>query len=728
MIIYNKESGIITLSTKNTTYQMQVDKHKYLMHLYYGKKAAGDFGQLITGADRGFSGNPFDAGDERVYSLDQFPLEFPFRGSADFRTPAFVMQNPDGSKGCDLRFKEINISDKKYTLRGLPTSYANDGERISTVDISLADDVSGIEVHLLYGVFEDRDVITRAVRVCNKGKGEMKLLKVSSASFDMPFGDYDFITFHGRHAMERQFQRVPVEHGKYEIGSLRGASSHQYNPFVMLAEREAGEYAGDCIGIHFVYSGNFLAEAEKSQYGSTRVIMGLPDDMFSWSLKSGESFDAPEVLMAYSDKGFSELSNIFHEFIRENIERGYWKHRRRPVLINNWEATYFNFDKEKLISIAREASKFGVEMLVLDDGWFGKRESDTSGLGDWKVNTKKLGGTLGELSKEINDLGMKFGLWFEPEMISEDSDLFRAHPDWVIRIPDRDYSRSRFQLVLDFSRKEVVDYIFNEMTEVLDNANIAYIKWDMNRSLTDIYSKALSAECQGEMMHRFMLGTYDLLERLCTRYPEMLIEGCAGGGGRFDTGMLAYESQIWCSDNTDAIDRCLIQYGTSFGYPTITMGAHVSAVPNEQTGRVTPFETRGAVAMPGTFGYELDPNKLSEEDKRQIQEQIDTFIEDYEVSHFGRYYRLSDPFEKSEISAWMSVAKDKKKAIFTAVALSAHANDIPHFVKMRGLDPEACYTVKELQKEFTGASLMYGGLPLPYGREYRSVMYHLSCE
>lgn len=752
-ILYDRETGLITLQTEHSTYQMLADEHHYLLHLYYGRKIEGSAAQILSYEDRGFSSNPQELGGDRTYSLDQLPQEFPFRGSADFRTPAFRMRNADGSYGCDLRFGGLTVRSGKYNLPGLPASLGSAGSgssgmepgnaAVQTLDITLTDDPSGTEIHLLYGVFEKADVITRAVTVTNRGSAEIVVEKAASCTLEFAYGNYAAMSFYGRHAMERNVQVTRIGHGRYSVASLRGASSHFYNPFIILKEEGTDEDAGSAWGIHLMYSGNFLAEAEKSGYDQTRFVMGLNDEEFSWVLEPGETFTAPECIMAFSGEGLGLLSNRMHRFIRDHVIHGPWQYRRRPVLINNWEATYFHFDEEKLLSIARKASELGVEMLVLDDGWFGKRESDTTGLGDWKVNTQKLGGSMGDLSDKIHSMGMKFGLWFEPEMVSEDSDLYRAHPDWVLRIPGRSYSRGRDQLVLDFARKEIVDGIFSQMTAVLDHAGIDYVKWDMNRNLTDVFSSAFPEKRQGEILHRYTLGVYDLLQRLNERYPDMLMEGCSGGGGRFDTGMLYYTPQIWCSDNTDAADRCIIQYGTSFGYPPSAMGAHVSKAPNDQTGRVTPFATRAYVAMAGTFGYELDLNRLSEEEMQMVPAQIRHFEEDYEVTHAGDYYRLSDPTGAAgeagilysgssgngagELAAWMCVSEDRDRAVVTAVQLGAHANPIAHYIRLKGLNPSAVYHCREDGTDYSGSVLMNAGYRLPNGRQYDSWQLHFDA-
>lgn len=724
-IIYDETKKLITLETVDSSYQIKIDSYGYLLHLYYGKKAAGSMEYLLCYADRGFSGNPYDAGMDRTYSLDALPMEYPFQGSGDFRTQSFRMKDQHGACGCDLRFDHLEIMDGKYGLEGLPAAYAEQND-VQTLIITLKDAPTATEVKLYYGVFEALNVITRAVCVSNRGKEPIVLEKVQSACLDFLYGSYDLLSFYGRHAMERNLQRMPLIHGKQEIGSRRGTSSHQYNPVLILAEHETTESAGNCWMMNLVYSGNFRAEAEQDQYGQTRISMGLQDEMFSWKLEPGESFCAPEILLSFSDRGLEKLSHQMHAMIRRHICRGAYKDIPRPILINNWEATYFDFDGDKIVAIAEQAAQLGVEMLVLDDGWFGKRDSDNSGLGDWYVNEEKLCGTLQELSERIRALGMKFGIWMEPEMISEDSDLFRAHPDWAFRMPGRKYIRSRNQLVLDFSRKEVVDAIYEQICQIFDSAEISYLKWDMNRSLSDVFSSGLEADRQGEVMHRYMLGVYDLLERLLHRYPELLIEGCSGGGGRFDAGMLYYTPQIWCSDNTDAVDRCRIQYGTSFAYPVSAVGSHVSAVPNHQTGRITSMHTRGVVAMAGSFGYELDLNQISEEEKDEVREQIRTFRRYWNVIHNGVYYRLSNPFEADGTAAWCMVMEDQSEVLLSTVTMNAHGNPCNAYIRLRGLAPEAVYEDTESGVCYSGAALMYAGIPLPQkSGEYQAWQLHL---
>lgn len=718
-IIFDENNRLITLNTKNSTYQMKIDEYGFLLHLYYGKRTNGNMDYILVNLDRGFSGNPYDAGDNRKYSLDALLQEFPCRGAGDFRSPVFEVRYEDGSFGCDLRYESHIIKDGKYGLSGLPAVYENsDMDKAQTLEITLSDKVSGIKVILYYGIIESLDIITRAANVINENKNNIYIEKLQSACLDFVSGNFDLITFYGRHAMERNIQRQSVGHGSYRIGSRRGTSSHQYNPLMILADSDANEDYGNCYAMSFVYSGGFLGEAEKDQYGQTRMQLGLMEEQFSYCLKSGESIIAPEVIMSYSDRGLAVLSQNLHKCIRENVCRGKYKNEVRPVLVNSWEASYFDIDKNSIVNLAKNAAELGVEMLVMDDGWFGKRDDDNSGLGDWFTNENKIGCSLKELVESVNNCGIKFGIWVEPEMVNEDSDLYRKHPDWAFAVPGKKPVRSRNQLVLDFSRKEVVDYIYDSITKVIESGNIEYIKWDMNRSIANVYSS--EDKYQGNVYYDYVLGLYDFLERLNKNYPDILIEGCSGGGGRFDAGMLYYTPQIWCSDNTDAIDRTKIQYGTSFGYPVSAVGAHVSAVPNHQTGRSASIDTRGVVAMSGSFGYELDLGKVSEAEKNTIKEQIKTFKKEAELIHNGLYYRLSDPY-KDPVAAWEFVSKDGDDVLVNVVCLKMHGNMQPLYVRFKGLNENVTYKDVKTGKIYPAEALMNIGMPfMPELGEYQS--------
>ena len=725
-IVYSKSDRTFTIQTKSTTYQMQVDPYGFLLHLYYGKKTDGScMDYLLTYYDRGFSGNPFDAGDDRTYSMDALPQEYPSYGTGDYRSTALIIENADGSTACDLRYRSHHIFNGKYKIPGLPAVYAAETES-QTLEIVMEDAVTGVEVTLQYGVLPDYDVITRSEKIVYRGEGKIFIRKAQSACLDFVQGKYDLLTFYGRHAMERTMQREPVAHGSHVIGSVRGTSSHQYNPMMILADENTTDQYGNCYAMSFVYSGNFKGETLKDQFGQTRALMGLQDEMFSYPLAEGETFYTPEVLLTFSGSGMNLLSQNLHRCIRQHICRGKYKESVRPVLVNSWEASYFDFDGDTLYELAKEAKNAGIDMLVLDDGWFGKRDDDNSGLGDWFVNEKKLGGTLGDLIKKINDLGVKFGIWVEPEMISEDSNLYREHPDWALTIPGRNPVHARNQLVLDFSRKEVVDHIFDQICKVLDQGNIEYVKWDMNRSLMDVFSRG--TEDQGRVMYDYVLGLYDFLERIVTRYPDLLIEGCSGGGGRFDAGMMYYTPQIWCSDNTDALDRLQIQYGTSFGYPVSAVGSHVSAVPNHQTGRITSLHTRGVVAMAGTFGYELNLGKLSQEEKEEIRSQVEEYRKFAPLIQTGLYYRLSDPV-KEEYAAWAFISEDQKEVLLNVVMQEIHGNMTVNYVKLQGLKCSVVYRDTETGKVYNGAALMEAGIPMPVEMgEFKAYQMHLVAE
>lgn len=726
-IIVDKKTGLFQLITDNTEYQMKADKYGVLKHLWYGEKTGCDMEYLQSYPDVGFSGNIYDAGNDRTYSLDTLPLEYACDGVGDYRITAAAAVHSDGSCALDLRYKSYRISKGKYSIKGLPAVYADVSES-ETLEIVLKDKYSDIEVTLRYGVLPKLDIITRCASVANNGTQPVILTKVASLCLDIPHGEWEWVHFHGRHAMERLTERMPLCHGIQESSSKRGTSSHHQNPTVLLCSPDCTETSGSCIGAALMYSGSFQTKIQLDQMEQVRLVMGINPELFRWELKPSEVFDTPEVIMSYSSNGMEKLSHNFHKVIREHVCRGKYKLAERPVLINNWEATYFDFNEEKILKIAEQAASLGVDMLVLDDGWFGKRDDDCSGLGDWFVSEEKLNGGLGKLAEKIKSLGMKFGLWFEPEMVSEDSDLYRSHPDWAIKIPSRNPVRSRYQLVLDMINPEVRDYLFGAISDILKNADISYIKWDMNRSICDWYTPCLSAENQGEMPHRYVLGLYELLERLTTAFPDVLFEGCSGGGGRFDAGMLYYCPQIWCSDDTDAFERTKIQYGTSFFYPVSAIGSHVSAVPNHQTGRITPIETRAVTAMAGSFGYELDLNTLSHDEKQEVKEQIVRFKKDGPLIHNGLYYRLSDSLN-DKYAMWGFVSEDKKEVLVHGVIFRTEPNRTQYLAKLRGLLPDTNYRLAENGEVYKGSALMNGGILLPKSwGDYASIEMHFISE
>lgn len=726
-IIVDEKTGLFQLITDNTEYQMKPDKYGVLKHIWYGEKTGCDMEYLQSYPDVGFSGNIYDAGDDRTYSLDTLPLEYACEGVGDYRITGISAVHQDGSCALDLRYKGYRISKGKYGIKGLPAVYADENEA-ETLEIILKDKYSDIEVTLRYGILPKLDIITRCVSVANNGAHPVILTKAASLCLDIPHGEWEWVHFHGRHTMERVSERSKLIHGIQESSSKRGTSSHHQNPSVLLCSPDCTETSGSCIGAILAYSGSFKTQIELDQQEQVRLVMGINPELFRWELKPSEVFDTPEVIMSYSANGMEKLSHNFHKVIREHVCRGKYKLSERPVLINNWEATYFDFNEEKILKIAEQAASLGVDMLVLDDGWFGKRDDDCSGLGDWFVNEEKLNGGLGKLAEKIKSLGMKFGLWFEPEMVSEDSDLYRSHPDWAIKIPSRNPVRSRYQLVLDMTNPEVRDYLFGAISDILNSADISYIKWDMNRSICDWYTPCLSAENQGEMPHRYVLGLYELLERLTTAFPDVLFEGCSGGGGRFDAGMLYYCPQIWCSDDTDAFERTKIQYGTSFFYPVSAVGSHVSAVTNHQTGRITSLESRAVTAMAGSFGYELDLNTLSHDEKQEVKEQIVRFKKDGPLIHNGLYYRLSDSLN-DKYALWGFVSEDKKEVLVHGVIFRTEPNHTQYLAKLRGLLPDTNYRLAENGEVYKGSALMNGGILLPKSwGDYASIEMHFISE
>lgn len=712
-IIMNQAEQVFTLQTKRTTYQMKAGDYGILLHLYYGARVEDcTMDYLLHRKDVGFSGNPYEAGEDRTFSLDTLPQEFPSYGVGDYRNNCVGVCQADGTRAADFRYVSWEIREGAHKIPGLPCLFDED-ETAETLVIFLEDAASSLKLELYYVVFADRDVIARSARITNGGKEAVRLEKMMSACLELPNGSWEAIHFHGRHAMERRLERLPLMHGTMEVGSRRGTSSHQHNPGVILCSPDATEEHGGCYGLSLIYSGSFSMEIEMDQMDSVRAVCGINPEFFEYRLEPGEAFDTPQLMMTYSGSGLGRMSANFHSIIRHNLCRGKYKFARRPVLINNWEATYFDFNEEKILSIARQASELGIEMLVLDDGWFGSRDSDNAGLGDWFVNTDKLKGGLTDLVTGINSLGMKFGIWIEPEMVNEDSRLYREHPDWALTIPGRKPCRSRNQLVLDMSRSEVRDYVFDSIAAVLKSANVEYVKWDMNRSICDVYSAALPKERQGEVYHRYVLGIYDLMERFTSSFPNILFEGCSGGGGRFDPAILYYSPQIWCSDDTDGIERLEIQYGTSFFYPISAVGSHVSAIPNHQTGRRTPLATRGVVAMAGSFGYEMDLNLLTEDEKEAVKAQVEDYKKYYDLIHNGDYYRLTSPQGDSGFTAWQFVSGDKTRTLLNLVITHVRANSPDLWFKLRGLDPEKRYRLEENGRIYSGSALMNAGISIP---------------
>ncbi|KFL15831.1 alpha-galactosidase [Geobacillus stearothermophilus] len=724
-IIYDHVTKTFHLQASDTSYVMQLVRSGHLAHLYWGKKIRSANGsRRFQFFDRPFSPNP-DPSD-RTFSLDTLPQEYPAYGNTDFRAPAYQVQLENGSTVTDLRYKTHRIYKGKPRLNGLPATYVEHEQEAETLEIVLLDALIGLEVTLQYTAYEKWNVITRAARFENKGDERLKLLRALSMSVDFPTADYDWIHLPGAWGRERWIERRPLVTGVQAAESRRGASSHQQNPFIALAAKNADEHQGEVYGFSLVYSGNFLAQVEVDQFRTARVSMGINPFDFTWLLEPGESFQTPEVVMVYSDQGLNGMSQTYHELYRTRLARGAFRDRERPILINNWEATYFDFNEEKIMNIARTAAELGIELFVLDDGWFGERDDDRRSLGDWVVNRRKLPNGLNGLAKQVNELGLQFGLWIEPEMVSPNSELYRKHPDWCLHVPNRPRSEGRNQLVLDYSRQDVCDYMIETISNVLASAPITYVKWDMNRHMTEIGSAALPPERQRETSHRYMLGLYRVMDEITARFPHILFESCSGGGGRFDPGILYYMPQTWTSDNTDAVSRLKIQYGTSLVYPVSAMGAHVSAVPNHQVGRVTSLKTRGHVAMSGNFGYELDITKLTETEKQIIKEQVAFYKDVRRLVQFGTFYRLLSPFEGNEV-AWMFVSEDQSEALVAYFRVLAEANAPLSYLRLKGLDPNQDYEIEGLGV-YGGDELMYAGVAVPHRLgDFISMMWRLKA-
>ncbi|MNW36387.1 Alpha-galactosidase [compost metagenome] len=711
MAIYiDKEKLLFHLQGSNTSYVMQVIRDGYLAHLYWGKKIQNYRGSnKIIFMDRGFSPNP--DGSDRAFSLDTIPQEYPSFGNSDFRIPAYQLQLENGSTVTDFRYKEHRVYQGKPKLKGLPSTYAEDASEVETLEIVLEDPLINVKVVLSYSLYQKWDVITRSVRFDNEGRQQLKLLKALSASVDFRDDEYELITLYGAHNNEKNIARRKILPGIQMVDSCRGASSPQQAPFMALVREGTDEEQGEVYAFNLVYSGNFTAQTQVDSYRNTRVTMGINPFDFTWLLEPEESFQTPEVVMVYTENGLGGMSRIYHELYRNRLCREPFRDKERPILINNWEATYFNFDADKIEQLAKEAQSVGVELFVLDDGWFGKRDDDNTSLGDWVVDRRKLPDGLLDLANRIRNLGMEFGLWFEPEMVSIDSDLYRRHPDWCIHVSDRPYTLGRNQLMLDLSRKEVCEYIIKSVSDILSDVPITYVKWDMNRHMTDVGSAALPPERQRETAHRYILGLYSVMEELTSRFPHVLFESCSSGGGRFDAGMLYYMPQTWTSDNTDAICRLKIQWGTSLVYPPITMGAHVSTVPNHQVGRITPLETRGYVAMAGNFGYELDLTTLSVEEKEIVKKQIALYKEIRSLIQFGKFYRIINPFDENE-AAWSFVSEDQTEMAASYFKVLSQPAAAIKTLKFKGLNPDYVYRNVETGELFGGDELMHVGITL----------------
>ncbi len=710
-IVFEAKERIFHLKGKDFSYVMQIVREGYLAHLYWGRKLSNDRNSNpLVFVSRGFSPNPDPA--DRTFSLDTLPQEYPAYGNTDFRSPAYQIQLENGSMITDLRYKRHIIIKGKPRLKELPAVYVEDDSEAETLEITLEDSLLNLEITLTYTTFEKYNVLSRSVFFQNKGKEKLKLLRALSMSVDFQDDRYDLLTLDGAHINERNIARRPIAPGIQAVESRRGASSHQHNPFFALLRKDCCEDSGEVYGFSLVYSGNFLAQVEADQFHTARASIGINPFDFSWLLEPGETFQTPEAVMVYSYHGLGGMSQTYHELYRTRLCRGFHRDLLRPVLINNWEATYMKFTADRLVEIAKTAKKAGIELFVLDDGWFGKRDNDKSSLGDWVVDKRKLPNGLNDLAHKIRGVGMEFGLWFEPEMISVNSKLYQKHPDWCLHVPNRKRSEGRSQLVLDLSRKEVCDYIIEAVSSVLSSAPISYVKWDMNRHMTEIGSAGLPPERQRETAHRYMLGLYRIIEKITSRFPEILFESCSGGGGRYDPGMLYYMPQVWTSDNTDAVSRLKIQYGTSIVYPPVTMGAHVSAVPNHQVRRVTPLSFRGHVMSCGNLGYELDLTKLSAKELDEIKQQVLLYKEVRHIVQYGVFYRMASPFDGNE-AAWMFVSEDGTEAVVGYYRILAQPNPPLASLKLKGLNPGYLYKHADTGKVYGGDELMYAGIRLP---------------
>ena len=717
-----REGNIFHLRNDAISYALLEMPGGVLAHLYFGPRL-----ERVSAANVLRHANVADDGSFGVQecALDRLPQEYPSFGLGDMREGALTVEGPDGTCAVDLRLEKAEVLPEKPALEGLP---ATRGEGCAALRLTLRDAHTGLRAELNYAIYDDCPAVARSARLVNDGPAPLVVTRAHSLCLDLPDDGWELITLSGSWARERGIHRRPLVQGHQGVSSRRGASSLQVSPFIGLVRPETTEAVGDAIGAALVYSGNFIANAEADQYGAARLLLGINDRDFAWRLAPGESFQTPEAALVYSTEGIGGMSRGFHRLWENHLLPRRWMGKARPVLLNSWEAAYFDFDADKLVAIAAAAAEAGVELFVMDDGWFGHRDDDFTSLGDWGVDRKKLPLGLRDLGDRVRALGMQFGIWMEPEMVSPDSDLYRAHPDWCLHIPGREAITARHQLVLDLGRRDVQDFVVDAVTTTLKDSGAAYLKWDMNRYFTNIGSAALPADRQKEAPHRYILGLYSVMERLTATFPDVLFEGCASGGGRFDAGLLYYVPQYWCSDDTDALCRLSIQYGTTLVFPASTMGCHVSAVPNHQTGRVTPLEARFAVALGGCFGYELDPRRLTDEERSALRAQVAYANQTQELRLYGALYRLLSPFEGND-TAWMSVAPDRSRAVFTMVRALSQPNTPPPLVRLRGLDPARDYRIVETGEVYGGDELMRVGLCVPLAqRDAASAVYTLEAE
>ncbi|HII4494090.1 TPA: alpha-galactosidase [Clostridium perfringens] len=726
-IIFHKELKEFHLYNKEISYIIHILPNGHVGNLYFGKKIDPykTYNHLFEGIYRPLAAYVYE-GDNK-FSLQNTRQEYPTFGLSDFRKGAFLIKQENGSEISDFKYESHKIIEGKLKLKGLPQTYVENKEDATTLEITLLDEVIKSKLKLYFTIFEDRAVIT----ILNLSNKSINIEKAMSFNLDLPDSNYNMIQLNGAWGRERHVHDRSIKEGTQGFYSLKGASSAEFNPFLALRRPNTDEFSGEVIGFSLVYSGNFMSEIDVDTYNQTRIMMGIHPERFSWPLNLNEEFYTPEVVIVYSDKGLNYMSQVYHSLYRECLMRGKWKNSVRPILLNSWEALSFSIDEEKIKELATNASKLGVELFVLDDGWFGKRNNDNAGLGDWNVNKEKFPNGLNEIIEYINKLGMDFGIWIEPEMVNKDSELYRSHPDWIIHDPNRKPSHTRNQYTLDFSKDEVVDHIYNQIEKLLSDYSISYVKWDMNRYITECYSKDKGANLQGTVYHKYILNVYKLYDKLTTRFPNILFESCSSGGARFDPGMLYYAPQTWTSDNTDAMERIKIQYGSSLVYPLISMGSHVSESPNQQVFRETTLETRANVAYFGNLGYELDVNNLWDVEKEEIKKQIQFYKENREVFQFGEFYRIKNPYNNN-ISAWMVKSNDEKTIILGCYKLLNHANEGKERVKLFGLDKDGDYKLSyPYEKEFKGDELMNVGISMNddyfcnSGNDFSSVLYLL---
>lgn len=710
----NEEHKLFHLQTAKTSYIFKILENGNAGQLYYGPQipVKKDYPNLASREEHDCT-NTLTI-DQSDFQLELIKQEYAGLGKGDYRYPAYQITYPNGSRTSEFEYSGYEVADGKERLKNMPSAFDDQGDDSQTLTVTFKDELASLVLQLHYTVFEKEDVIVRSATFINHGQEAVTLDRALSLQLDLPDHDYDMLQFSGSWARERHLIRTPLRSGIQSIGSLRVASSHQQNPFFALARPHTDNHQGAAFGFNFIYSGNFIDSVEVDQFDTTRVLVGINPDDFGWKLANGESFQTPEAVMTYTSDGLNQMSQQLGAFYQDHLINQHFAHQDRPILINNWEATFMDFNEAKLMKIVDQADKLGIEMFVLDDGWFGHRDDDKSSLGDWFVDQKKFSNGISGFADRVHDKGMKFGLWFEPEMISIDSKLYEKHPDWMIATPGRQGTPARNQYVLDMTRQEVVDYLFEHMSAIIKQTKLDYIKWDMNRNITEMYGAKLPTDQQLEFPHRYILGVYQLYARLTEAFPKVLFESCASGGGRFDLGMMYYAPQAWCSDDTDAVERIKIQDGTSYGYTQNMWGAHVSAVPNDQVGRLTSLDTRAAVAYFGDFGYELDITKMAADELATIKKQVAFYKQYRHLFQFGKFYRLDNPDTNNDnVYGWQVVNEDRSEAILTRFQILNGANPAYIRVYFAGLDPEATYTVNDGEEHFSGAELMNAGYFVP---------------